>query len=277
MLVACLGDVMLDVLVDAPGGLVPDDDTPAQITFAAGGQAANVATWVSALGGRARVFGPRSDSAPGRLVQEALGARGVEVWGTTPGRVSAAMSLTSEHGRSLASDPGDLRWLEELSAGPWLEDADWLFVSGYALLRTRDPQRIVQTAAVARAHGTRVALDLASASLIARFGAASFSDLCRDLRPAVVFATDAEWATSPGSFGAGGLSVLVLKHGAGGATFVIDGVPDDRPAPPGPVVDVTGAGDALAAGFLVGGTDLAMGTAARCVAQMGAQPPRNRP
>ena len=45
--VACLGDVMLDVIVEAPGGLVPYDDTPAEITFAAGGQAANVATWVS--------------------------------------------------------------------------------------------------------------------------------------------------------------------------------------------------------------------------------------
>jgi sugar/nucleoside kinase (ribokinase family) len=38
------------------------------------------------------------------------------------------------------------------------------------------------------------------------------------------------------------------------------------------VVDVTGAGDALAAGYLVGGPDLAMETAARCVAHRGAQP-----
>ncbi len=277
MLVACLGDVMLDVLVDAPQGIVPDDDTPASITFAVGGQAANVAAWVTALGGRSRVFGPRSDSAPGRLVAEALDVRGVEVWGTTPGRTSAVLSLTSPGGRSLASDPGDLRWLEELRAGPWLEGADWLFVSGYALLRTPDPARLVQTAAVARAHGTRIAVDLASASMVEAFGASAFSDLCAQLRPSVVFATDAEWATSPGAFGAGGLSVLVLKHGPDGATFVIDGIPDDRPVRPGPVLDVTGAGDALAAGFLVGGADLAMEAAARCVAHMGAQPPRPVP
>ena len=65
MLVACLGDVMLDVIVETPGALVDDDDTPARITFAAGGQAANVATWVVALGGRARVFGPRADTGSG--------------------------------------------------------------------------------------------------------------------------------------------------------------------------------------------------------------------
>jgi sugar/nucleoside kinase (ribokinase family) len=37
-------------------------------------------------------------------------------------------------------------------------------------------------------------------------------------------------------------------------------------------VDATGAGDALAAGFLVGGVDLALAAAARCVGQRGAQP-----
>ena len=75
--VACLGDVMLDVIVEAPEGLVPDDDTPAEITFAAGGQAANVATWVSALGGRATLFGPRSDHGHGGMVEAALAARGM--------------------------------------------------------------------------------------------------------------------------------------------------------------------------------------------------------
>jgi sugar/nucleoside kinase (ribokinase family) len=37
-------------------------------------------------------------------------------------------------------------------------------------------------------------------------------------------------------------------------------------------VDSTGAGDALAAGFIVGGAQLALETAARCVAQVGAMP-----
>ena len=38
------------------------------------------------------------------------------------------------------------------------------------------------------------------------------------------------------------------------------------------VVDTTGAGDALAAGFLVGGVELGAEAAARCVAQIGAMP-----
>jgi ribokinase len=272
VLVACLGDVMLDVIVELQDELTADDDTPAVITFAAGGQAANVATWVVALGGQARVLGPRGDTGPGQLVDETLAARGVEVWGTPRGHSGAVVSLVSGGRRSMASDPGDPTWLVDVRPGPWLAAADWFFVSGYALLRSQDPRRVLETAAAARAQGTRVAVDLSSAAMVERFGADEFSSLCESLRPSVVFATDREWATSPGAFGAGGDAVLVLKRGALGASFVIDGIADDRLPHPGPVVDVTGAGDALAAGFLVGGTDLAMRAAARCVARRGAQP-----
>jgi ribokinase len=272
VLVACLGDVMVDVIVELEDGLTSDDDSPATITFAAGGQAANVAAWVVALGGEARVFGPRGDSGPGQLVDQALRHHGVEVWGTRTGGTGAVVSLVSGGTRTMASDPGDLSWLGEVRSGAWLDGADWLFVSGYALLRTPDPQRVVETAAVARAHGTRIAVDLASAAMVSTYGPDRFSALCQALRPAVVLATDAEWATSPGGFGAGEHAVLVLKHGEHGTSFVIDGVADERKPLPGPVVDVTGAGDALTAGFLVGGVDLAMEAASRCVAHRGAQP-----
>lgn len=278
--VACLGDVMLDVIVDAPAGLVPDDDTPAVVSFAAGGQAANVAAWVVSLGGVAELFGPRADRGHGMLVTEALAARGVSVTGPTVHRPGTVVSLVTAGTRSMASDPGDPSWLARVEPGPWLAGADWLFVSGYAMLRAAEPHRLVEVAGAARAAGARVAVDLASAAMIRTYGAARFRDLWQALEPAVVLANDAEWSAThgggdggrPAAFGTGGRTVLVLKHGPAGADFVIDGVPDHREPVAGPVHDVTGAGDALTAGFLVGGADLAMATAARCVAQMGAQP-----
>ena len=39
------------------------------------------------------------------------------------------------------------------------------------------------------------------------------------------------------------------------------------------VLDTTGAGDALAAGFLVDGIEVGLAAAARCVARLGAMPP----
>jgi sugar/nucleoside kinase (ribokinase family) len=44
-------------------------------------------------------------------------------------------------------------------------------------------------------------------------------------------------------------------------------------APAKTVVDTTGAGDALAAGFLVHGIEAGLAAAARCVARLGAMPP----
>jgi ribokinase len=282
VLLACVGDIMLDVIVDAPGGLVPDDDTPAHITFAAGGQAANVAGWAQEYGARARLFGPRAAHGPGQYVDEALEAAGIEVHGPVTGRAGTVVSLVSDGARSLASDPGTSAWIDEVAPGPWLGGADWLFFSGYALLRAPHPELLVELAAAARAAGTKVAVDLSSAALINAYGPGRFRELWQALRPTVVLANEHEWAATThgrgvhageiSSFGAGGTTVLVLKQGPQGCSFVIDGVVDHRPPVPGPVVDATGAGDALAAGFLVGGPDLAMQVAARCVAQVGAQP-----
>jgi len=280
--VACLGDIMLDVIVDVSDGLVPDDDTPAHITFAAGGQAANVAGWVQEYGARARLFGPRAAHGPGQYVDEALEAAGIEVHGPVTGRAGTVVSVASHGARSLASDPGTSAWLDEVAPGPWLEGADWLFVSGYALFRAPHPEVLVDLAASARAAGTQVAVDLSSASLIHAYGPSRFRALWQALRPAVVLANELEWAATQGpgapgrepvqGFGAGGTTVLVLKQGSKGCSFVIDGVEDHRLPVPGAVVDVTGAGDALAAGYLVGGPDLAMEAAARCVSRAGAQP-----
>jgi sugar/nucleoside kinase (ribokinase family) len=46
----------------------------------------------------------------------------------------------------------------------------------------------------------------------------------------------------------------------------------DHPASPTEIVDPTGVGDALSAGFLVGGVELGLEAAARCCAKLGAMP-----
>jgi sugar/nucleoside kinase (ribokinase family) len=86
-----------------------------------------------------------------------------------------------------------------------------------------------------------------------------------ELRPAIVFANEDEERILGGPLEG---CVWVLKRGAGGARFGNL----DLPALPAQVVDTTGAGDALAAGYLVGGPELALQAAARCVAQLGSMP-----
>jgi sugar/nucleoside kinase (ribokinase family) len=83
------------------------------------------------------------------------------------------------------------------------------------------------------------------------------------LSPDLVFATEREQ---------GAVAALatrwIVKRGARGLS--VDG--DDYDALATHVVDTTGAGDALAAGFLIGGPALGLEAAARCCAQVGAMP-----
>jgi ribokinase len=85
----------------------------------------------------------------------------------------------------------------------------------------------------------------------------------RDLRPEVVFANEAE-ADLLGPLD----GTTVVVHGGSGCR-----VGDESfAALPVDVVDTTGAGDAFAAGYLLGGPQLGLEAAARCVARMGAMP-----
>ena len=253
MLVCCLGEVMLDVIVETDHDLAADDDVPASITLRAGGQGANVAAWVAALGGRATLVGPGAPGGQGRLLADALAAAGVEPHLVPADRAGTVVSLARDGRRTLASDPGS---------------SDWLYVSGYALLRAPDPGRLLAITRAAAERGVRVAVDLSSAAMIEEYGAEAFRTSWQRTGPTVVFAGDAEWSVC----GAPGVPRLVRKHGPAGTTFLEHGQAERRTPDPGPVRDATGAGDALAAGFLLGGPDLAMRAAARCVATLGAQP-----
>ena len=272
--VCVAGDVMLDVLVSTQGALSADDDTPAAITLSAGGQAANVAAWVCALGGCAGLYGPRTLGAAGQVLDGQLSARGIQLY-AHPQDVhgGAVVSWVTPGKRTLASDPADPAWIDDRLADPaWLAGADWLHLSGYLLLRAPDPAVVIRAAGAARQLGVRVAVDLASAAMIETYGARAFWALVGKLDPTVVFGNEGEWDVVGGR--PDPLSVdAVIKRGPLGSRFVVDGVQTSLGIVPGPMMDVTGAGDALAAGYFVGGPQMAMEAAARCISQVGAQPP----
>jgi ribokinase len=263
MLICALGDLLLDVIVRLDGPIAPDTDTYGSTRVGAGGQAANVCAWAAALGGRARLLGKRAEDAAGRIVAEELAARGVEVAGPVveAGTGTVVSLATPDVARTMLSDRGVATAFapDELRA-EWLDGCDWLHVPGYSLAA----EPLVETALAAAARADRVSLDLSSTAAVEAVGLERFRGLAASLAPATVFATEAE-AELVGPVGAG---TLVLKRGAQGC--VVDG----RSYPPreATVVDTTGAGDAFAAGFLLGGPELALDAAARCVAKLGAMP-----
>jgi sugar/nucleoside kinase (ribokinase family) len=268
MLVCTLGDLTLDVVVRLAGPIAPRGDTDAEIHVGPGGQAANVAAWAAELGARARFVGKTGADDAGEFARARLTASGVEVLGPIAGRNGSICSLVTPEGeRSMAADRGTARDLRpEQIERDWLVGVDHVHISGYAL--TAEPVRdaALQAVRLAREAGARVSLDLASWSAIRDSGVNAFREAARALAPDVVFANEDEERV----VGRSGLDVTwILKRGAAGCSF--DG--DERAAlPVERVVDTTGAGDALAAGWIVGGPDLALEAAARCIQQLGAMP-----
>jgi sugar/nucleoside kinase (ribokinase family) len=274
--VCTFGDLLLDVIVRLERPLAPGGDAPAQTRVGAGGQAANVAAWVAALGGRARFVGKRGDDDAGALAAGRLSDHGVEVCGPvgvgSTGVVVALVELGGE--RTMAADRGVAPELtpDELDDA-WFAELDWLHVSGYALTATPIADAAAAATKAARASRARVSVDLASWSALRDAGSGIVRERLDSLAPDLVFGTAHELEL----VGDGGASVRVTKLGRSGCLVERDGQRIELPAEPADVADTTGAGDAFAAGFLLGDSidDSArrgIAAAARAVSRLGAMP-----
>ncbi len=268
MLVCALGDLLLDVIVRVQGSLVAGGDVPASVDVVPGGQAANVAAWVAALGGRGRWVGRHGDDVGARLALEALQRLGAEACGpVASGRGGAVVSLVDERGeRTMASDRGIAAGLAAAELEPAWFACDHLHVSGYVLSDADGREAAQRGAELARAAGAAVSVDLAAATLVEEVGRQPLRDVLARIRPDAVFCNEDEDAAVGGRLAG---PTWIVKRGARGASF--DGV-ERAAVPAAQVVDATGAGDAFAAGWIVGGPGLALEAAARCVAQVGAMP-----
>src|SRR5262249_6009099 len=127
---------------------------------------------------------------------------------------------------------------------------------------------------IARDNGARISVDVAAWTEIRAYGPVEFRDLLDVVAPDVLFATEAEWQMLGGAYLTAPTGVI--KRGARGCIVATDEARLDL-AVDGDVVDSTGAGDALAAGFLLGGSleeaaRRGLEAAARCVARVGSLP-----
>ena len=268
---------MLDVIVRLEQPLAHGDDVRAVTRTGAGGQAANVAAWAASLGAAARCIAKRGSDAAGELVASELVSHGVELVGPVgDGATGVVVSLVGADGdRSMASDRGVApTFAPDEIKGAWLE-CDVLHLSGYALLREPIVETALLAARLARGSGARISVDVAAWTEIRAYGPMRFRELLDTIAPDVLFATEAEWEMLGGAY----LSAPtgLIKRGPRGVTVVTEDARLDLAPVEAEVVDSTGAGDALAAGFLLGGSleeaaRRGLEAAARCVARVGSLP-----
>jgi sugar/nucleoside kinase (ribokinase family) len=283
--VVCLGDLMVDVVASLPGPLAPGSDTPAAISIHGGGAAANVAAWLAVSGASATFVGRVGDDAFGRRAVEELGAIGVATsvtvdrerpTGTCIVLVDPDRERTMVPSAGANAGPGDIALLPA--------EADWLYLSGYALLNAGSRPFALAALALARRRGWAIAVDAASAAPLASVGATAFLDwtgtqvlLFANTDEALVL-TDLDEPAAAAQALARRCGQAVVKRGSEGALWCDGSGEVSVTAEAVAVVDSTGAGDAFAAGFLASGGDIsqrlraAARLAARAVGHTGARP-----
>ncbi|MFC8298522.1 carbohydrate kinase family protein [Micromonospora orduensis] len=291
--VVVVGDVLTDVVAVLAGPLAAGSDTTAEISLGGGGQAANTAAWVAAQGVPVTLVGAVGDDEAGRDRVAELDRAGVDcaVQQVADVPTGTVIVLAGDDERTMVTQRGaNLRLSAEhveraLAALP---DAGHLHLSAYTLLDAGSRGAGLRALAAARERGLTTSVDAASAAPLRRVGAAAFLTWVRDVDLLLVNADEATVLAGGLDPAAQGRALsatarrVVVKRGAAGAVWVDRGsVVSVAAARRVAVVDVTGAGDAFAAGLLtawLGGATpaAAMGRAtdlgALAVSTVGARP-----
>ncbi|MER7456929.1 PfkB family carbohydrate kinase [Micromonospora sp. NPDC126480] len=293
--VLVVGDLITDVVAVLGGPPVTGSDTPAEIQFTGGGQAANTAAWLGALGVPVTLVGAVGDDGPGRDRVAELTGGGVDcaVTRVPDAPTGTVIVLATPAERTMVTERGaNLRLAPEavdaaLAAAP---DAGHLHLSGYTLLDSGSRPAGLRALAAARERGLTVSVDAASAAPLRRVGAAAFLTWVRGVDLLLVNAEEATvlaGGLDPAAQGrvlSASARRVVVKRGAAGAVWVDrDATIAVAPTRRMSVVDPTGAGDAFAAGLLTAWLTGASPEAAlrragdlgaSAVGQVGARPPR---
>lgn len=250
----CVGDVMLDIRVDAEA-LKRGGDVHGRVLLQPGGTSANAAVWGAWAGATTQVLGRVGDDLPGRTVRGALVERGVDAALTVDARApTGTMLVVHEPGeRSMVADRGANAGLAPEDLPPTIE-AGAVLISGYLLLQEAGHDAAV--AALARARADLIAVETASWPLLEAFGADRFFE--ETSVADAVLANEREVEVLTGRGGADAAAALgeryrlaAVKMDRRGAALCADGRVLTAPAEVIDEIDPTGAGDAFDGVLLV--------------------------
>jgi 2-dehydro-3-deoxygluconokinase len=253
--VVCAGETMVAFVAG---------DHPRAFTAHAAGAESNTAIGLARLGVATRWVSRVGDDPLGRMVTDDVGEAGVVVDVEVDGERPTGVLIRTRTGEHPSTT-----YLRRGSAGSALGPADvrrigspaWVHVTGITPALSGDARRFIADVVGRRGHGAAcVSFDL-------NFRPALWPDAAtaaRVLTPIasladVVFVGDDEadllyGTTDPDTLAArfdrGGDRHLVLKAGSHGAAYVTADAVVHQRALPSPVVDVTGAGDGFAAGYI---------------------------
>ena len=251
-MLATLGDLVEDIVVDVLGPLQYGSDTESHLQRRQGGSAANVAVAAARMSHPSRFLGQIGVDRAGNSLVTELVAHGVDVsCATRTGSTGAIVVLVDDHGeRTMLTDRRSC--VEVTQPDPaWLDGVTALHVPFYSFTEPPLSDTAVELVRVAHDRELVVSIDLSSDAVLRTFGIDAAHRLIEELTPSVVFANLDE-AQAMRIDGALAGAVTTVKRGSASALVHRPGLETiEVPAlPVATTVDSTGAGDTFAAGFL---------------------------
>ncbi len=288
--ILCVGDLALDVISQLKEPINYGNDTASRISSHPGGQAANVATWITRTHSKAQLVARVGNDPVGFALISDLDKYGVEHMnlmhsGRPTGVVVILVDSNGE--RTMFPDNGANADLE-VSDLPPLDDIDGVYLSGYALLDFRSRESVLAMIKKIKAAGKPIYFDpttTGAMKIVSREEVLSWVSLMDGIllnSEEALYLGDAKDVETAEKNLMTITPLVVIKLGSRGAMAIHNGLSAKVSAVTTSVVDTTGAGDSFAAGFIPKwletndlGAALSAGTAlaAKCVATVGARPP----
>lgn len=290
--ILCIGDLALDVISQLKEPINYGNDTASKISSHPGGQAANVATWITRTNAKSHLVARTGNDPVGFALINDLDKYGVEHLnlmhsGRPTGVVVILVDANGE--RTMFPDNGANADLEATDL-PALDDIDGVYLSGYALLDFRSRDAVLAMIKKIKAAGKPIFFDpttTGAMKIVSRDVVLSWVDQMDGIllnSEEALYLGDSDDITTAEANLAQHVPLVVTKLGSKGAMAINGEHRAKVPAVTTNVVDTTGAGDSFAAGFIpkwLETNDLTQALtagaalAAKCVSSVGARPPLN--
>lgn len=256
-----IGDLVEDVVVWLGEPIQHGTDSRVEIFRTRGGSAANVAVFAAPLH-PTRFLGCVGDDHTGRFLVNGLAEAGVDVFVQRRGETGTIVILIDDTGeRTMLPQRGASMLLQDVPEA-WLEDLELLHIPAYSFSSGPLAATSAGLARAMKARGGMVSVDASSTGMLREYGTEDFLDLMAGLSPDFLIANEHEAQLLGLSVdgrrgpGASRLPATTVVAKAGPRPTVVhtpDGGTLTVPVPPvAHIRDLTGAGDAFAAGFLAG-------------------------
>jgi sugar/nucleoside kinase (ribokinase family) len=238
-----IGDVIEDLIVIPEETIRPNTDTKAQIQKSMGGQAANVAAWVSHKGAAVSFVGCVGSADVVKLEQD-LKSQGIQGQLQTSAKPTGSLVvLVDGQTRSMLTDRGANQDLDLAQIDP--SGFGVVYVSGYSLLG-RSFEQVSLFASKVKAAGALLAIDPGSYGFINDHGVDSFRELISLADIAFPNQEEQDLLELSGKVR---LNVVTSGH-LGAKARNADGGLIEVASIGSNLLDPTGAGDAFCGGFL---------------------------